>query len=177
MKNMLHIKYILDQYGHLTIYYIYSDVLPDCLQKRLLTTLKHSMPIGFGYLTVDTCLLPLWQMSSRLRLKWQHSYPNNPRSGRRLLKVKALEAKKNLVSENLDYVAVVASHVLRQLIVSFKMFRYVLIFNLAIIALCRCDDAPDFYTFTVQDVDGEEVSLEKYRGTVRKYYFTAERRT
>ena len=56
---MLHIKYILDQYGHLTIYYIYSDVLPDCLQKRLLTTLKHSMPIGFGYLTVDTCFLPL----------------------------------------------------------------------------------------------------------------------
>ena len=85
--------------------------------------------------------------------------------------------KKDLVSENLDYVAVVASHVLRQLIVSFKMFRYVLIFHLAIIALCRCDDAPDFYTFTVQDVDGEEVSLEKYRGTVRKYYFTAERRT
>ena len=56
---MLHIKYILGPYGHLTIYYIYSDVLPDCLQKRLLTTLKHSMPIVFGYLTVDTCFFNL----------------------------------------------------------------------------------------------------------------------
>ncbi len=46
-------------------------------------------------------------------------------------------------------------------------FRHVFIFYLTIIAISKGDDQPDFYTFTVEDVEGEQVLLEKYRGTVR----------
>lgn len=45
---------------------------------------------------------------------------------------------------------------------------HVLIFFLAITAIAKCDDEPDFYTFNVQDIEGDEVSLEEYRGTVSK---------
>jgi hypothetical protein len=45
---------------------------------------------------------------------------------------------------------------------------HVLIFFCAISAISKCDDLPDFYTFTVQDIEGDEVSLEDYRGSVSK---------
>lgn len=41
-----------------------------------------------------------------------------------------------------------------------------LIFFFATLAISKSDDLPDFYTFTVQDIEGEEVSLEEYRGKV-----------
>lgn len=43
---------------------------------------------------------------------------------------------------------------------------HVLIFFFATLAISKSDDLPDFYTFTVQDIEGEEVSLEEYRGKV-----------
>jgi hypothetical protein len=45
-------------------------------------------------------------------------------------------------------------------------YYHVLIFFFAFSAISKCDDLPDFYTFTVQDIEGEEVSLEDYRGSV-----------